>query len=90
MVGHDDPDLHARRETAACRSRRSYEVTVDATATAVSGRTLGKPYIFSFTTPTVKLLRTESYRRGGRADAPFVVLLRFNQPVQPAERRARI
>ncbi len=35
-----------------------YEVTVDATAAAVSGRTLAKPYIFSFTTPTVKLLRT--------------------------------
>ena len=62
-----------------------YDVTVDATAAAVSGRTLGKPYTFSFTTPTVKLLRTQTYRRGGRADAPFVVLLRFNQPVEPAD-----
>ena len=53
-------------------------------ATAVSGRTLGTPYTFAFTTPTVKLLRTETYRRGGRADAPFVVMLRFNQPVEPA------
>ena len=61
-----------------------YDVTVDATAAAVSGRTLGKPYTFSFTTPTVKLLRTETYRRGGRADAPFVVLMHFNQPVEPA------
>ena len=59
-----------------------YDVTVDATAAAVSGRTLGTPYTFSFTTPTVKLLRTDTYRRGGRADAPFVVvLLQFNQPV---------
>ncbi len=62
-----------------------YDVTVDATATAVSGRTLGEAYTFTFTTPTVKLLRTETYRRGGRADAPFVVLLRFNQPVERAD-----
>ena len=62
-----------------------YDVTVDATAAAVSGRTLGEAYTFSFTTPTVKLLRTETYRRGGRADAPFVVLLRFNQPVERAD-----
>jgi uncharacterized protein YfaS (alpha-2-macroglobulin family) len=61
-----------------------YDVTVDATAAAVSGRTLGAAHTFNFTTPTVKLLRTETYRRGGRADAPFVVLLRFNQPVDPA------
>ena len=67
-----------------------YDVTVDATAAAVSGRTLGKPYTFSFTTPTVKLLRTETYRRGGRADAPFVVLLRFNQPVEPADVAAHL
>jgi hypothetical protein len=51
-----------------------YDVTVDATAAAVGGRTLGEPYSFSFTTPTAKLLRTETYRRGGRADAPFVVI----------------
>jgi alpha-2-macroglobulin len=61
-----------------------YDVTVDATAASVSGRTLGEPFTFSFTTPTVKLLRTETYRRGGRADAAFVVMLRFNQPVEPA------
>ena len=62
-----------------------YDVTVDATAAAVSGRTLGAPYTFSFTTPTVKLLRTDAYRRGGRFDAPYVVLLRFNQPVDRAD-----
>ena len=62
-----------------------YDVTVDATAAAVSGRTLGAPYTFSFTTPTVKLLRTDAYRRGGRCDAPYVVLLRFNQPVDRAD-----
>ncbi len=62
-----------------------YGVTVDTTATAVSGRRLSEAYTFEFTTPTVKLLRTISYRRGGRADAPFVVLLRFNQPVEGAD-----
>ena len=62
-----------------------YEVTVDATAAAVSGRTLAAPYTFSFTTPTVRLLRTDAYRRGGRFDAPYVILLRFNQPVDRAD-----
>ncbi|HEY7500306.1 MAG TPA: MG2 domain-containing protein, partial [Vicinamibacterales bacterium] len=62
-----------------------YAVDVDTTATAISGRKLAEPYSFSFTTPTVKLLRTDAYRRGLRADAPYVVLMRFNQPVDPAE-----
>jgi uncharacterized protein YfaS (alpha-2-macroglobulin family) len=61
-----------------------FEVTVDASATAVSGRKLAEPYSFSFTTPTVKLLRTVTYRRGGRASAPFLILMRFNQGVDPA------
>ena len=62
-----------------------YDVTVDTTAIAVSGRRLAVPYKFSFTTPTVRLLRTEWYRRGGRAAGAVVVLLRFNQPVRPAQ-----
>ncbi len=67
-----------------------YDVTVDGTAAATSGRTLGTPYTFSFTTPTVKLLRTDAYRRGGRADAPFVVLMRFNQAVDPGAIAAQL
>jgi alpha-2-macroglobulin len=62
-----------------------YTVTVDATAKAVSGRTLAQPHTFSFTTPTVKLLETSWYRRDGRAGAPMVLLLRFNQRVRPAD-----
>ena len=62
-----------------------YDVTIDGTATAVSGRRLGQPHRFSFTTPTVRLLNTNWYRRGGRAGAPMVILLRFNQPVRPAD-----
>ena len=62
-----------------------YEVTIAATATAASGRRLGRPHQFAFTTPTVKLLNTNWYRRGGRAGAPMVVMLRFNQPVRAAE-----
>src|SRR5262245_24277034 len=57
-----------------------YEVTIDTTAMAVSGRRLAEPYTFSFTTPTVRLLRTEWYRRNDRADGAMVILLRFNQP----------
>jgi alpha-2-macroglobulin len=60
-----------------------FEVTIDTNATAVSGRKLARPYRFSFTTPTVKLLNTNWHRRGGRAGAPIVVMLRFNQPVKP-------
>ena len=40
-----------------------YEVTIDGSATAVSGHRLGEPYRFSFPTPTVKLLNTAWYRR---------------------------
>jgi alpha-2-macroglobulin len=62
-----------------------YEVDIDATAAAVSGRRLAKPHGFSFTTPTVRLLNTSWYRRGDRAGAQMVILLRFNQPVRPPD-----
>src|SRR5687768_3785551 len=41
-----------------------YDVTIDTTAVAVSGRRLAQPYRFSFTTPPVKLVRNDWYRRG--------------------------
>ncbi|HEX6972991.1 MAG TPA: Ig-like domain-containing protein, partial [Vicinamibacterales bacterium] len=63
----------------------AYEVTIDTTATAVSGRTLARPVSFRFTTPTVKLLSTEWYRRGNNVANDIVVLLRFNQPVRSAD-----
>jgi hypothetical protein len=62
----------------------TYTVTVDTSATAVSGRTLEKPETFTFTTPTVKLLNTNWYRRGDTVNGRMVVLLRFNQPVNRA------
>jgi len=62
-----------------------YEVTIAATATALSGRRLETPYTFSFTTPTVRLLKTEWYRDNGRYDGLLKVALRFNQPVRPAD-----
>lgn len=62
-----------------------YDVTVDATATAQSGRRLARPYTFTFTTPTVRLLNTQWYRRAGRYDRNVIVALRFNQPVRPAD-----
>ncbi|HET7697353.1 MAG TPA: MG2 domain-containing protein [Vicinamibacterales bacterium] len=71
----------ARRLPLATR----YDVTIAATAAALSGRTLAAPYRFSFTTPTARLLRTEWYRPGGRYDAAPLFVLRFNQPVKPAD-----
>jgi alpha-2-macroglobulin len=61
-----------------------YDVTIDATATSAGGATLGRPYTFSFTTPTLRLLQTTWSRRGGRYDRPVVLVLRFNQPVSHA------
>ncbi|HEV3214943.1 MAG TPA: MG2 domain-containing protein [Vicinamibacterales bacterium] len=62
-----------------------YDVTVDTTATATSGRRLAAPYTFTFTTPTVKLLKADWYRKATRYDTPMVVVLRFNQPVRAAD-----
>src|SRR5262245_41716225 len=63
----------------------TYTVTIDTGATALSGRTLARAETFSFTTPTVRLLRTNWYRRGGTVDGRIVVLLQFNQPVRTAD-----
>ena len=63
----------------------TYDVTVDASATAVSGRKLAKPISFRFTTPTVRLERVEWYRRGGTVDGRVVLVLFFNQPVRSAD-----
>src|SRR5512136_2131475 len=58
-----------------------FEVTIDTTATAISGRRLAKPYRFTFTTPTVRLLSTEWYRKRHRYTDPLIIALRFNQPM---------
>jgi hypothetical protein len=63
----------------------TYQVTIAAGATAASGMKLAQAVVFSFTTPTVKLLRTSWYRRGGTAEGRMVVLLRFNQPIRQAD-----
>jgi alpha-2-macroglobulin len=63
----------------------TYEVTVDTTATAVSGRKVARPVTFRFTTPTVKLLSTAWYRRDGTVNSRMVLLLRFNQPVNGSQ-----
>lgn len=59
-----------------------YEVVIDGGARSAFGELLGKPYVFSFTTPTVRLLSTTWYRRNGRFDQPVVIGLRFNQPIR--------
>ena len=62
-----------------------YQVTVDTTATAVSGRKLAKPVTSGFTTPTVRLNRVRWYRRGGTVDGRIVLMLSFNQPVRSVD-----
>ncbi len=62
-----------------------YDVRVDTSAAALSGRRLASPYSFSFTTPSVKLLDADPYRKNGRHDSPMMLALRFNQPVRPAD-----
>lgn len=61
-----------------------YTVRITTAAVAASGSRLSTPYTFSFTTPTVRLLGASWYREGGRVDAPIVVGLQFNQPVNNA------
>ena len=60
-----------------------YAVAIDKSAKSIAGNTLDRSYTFSFTTPTIRLLSTEWYRKGGRFDGPVVMALRFNQPVDP-------
>ena len=62
-----------------------YDVTIDTSATAVSGRRLAAPYTFTFTTPTVRLVAADWYRKNKRYDSPMIVALRFNQPVRAAD-----
>src|SRR5439155_5840817 len=59
-----------------------YDVLVDTSAVAVSGRRLAAPYRFGFTTPTVKLLGLDWYRKNKRYDSAMILALRFNQPVR--------
>jgi uncharacterized protein YfaS (alpha-2-macroglobulin family) len=63
----------------------SFQVTVDASVTAISGRKLARLVTFRFTTPTVTLEETQWYRRGRTVAGPLIVMLRFNQPVRPAD-----
>src|SRR5260370_7484277 len=58
-----------------------FDVVIDDTAKSINGKKLDPPYDFSFTTPTIALLNTNWYRKGGRFDAPVVIAPRFNQPV---------
>ncbi|HEV7424805.1 MAG TPA: MG2 domain-containing protein [Thermoanaerobaculia bacterium] len=58
-----------------------FDVTIDPEAKAVSGKTLGKAYQFSFITPTIQLLRTDWYRKDDKWDGGVVIALWFNQPL---------
>src|SRR5205823_10842820 len=67
-----------------------YDVTIAASATAVSGRKLARPYSFTFTTPTVRLLSKDWYRRNNRYDQPAIIPIHFNQPVRAADVAAHV
>ncbi len=60
-----------------------YRVTIDKTAKSVSGKTLDQVYSWTFTTPTIRLLSTDWYRKRP-PEGPVMIALRFNQPVNPA------
>ncbi|HKV98888.1 MAG TPA: MG2 domain-containing protein [Vicinamibacterales bacterium] len=62
-----------------------YTVRMSAATVSLTGHTLASPDEFDFTTPTVRLLQTQWYRKNGRFDDPVVLMLRFNQPVRPAD-----
>jgi uncharacterized protein YfaS (alpha-2-macroglobulin family) len=61
-----------------------FDVSIDPTAKAVSGKTLDRAYSFSFVTPTIRLLSTSWFREGDRFNGATVIALRFNQPVDAA------
>ncbi|MEZ5418032.1 MAG: Ig-like domain-containing protein [Vicinamibacterales bacterium] len=63
----------------------TYTVTVDTSARSAGGRTLAAPATFTFTTPPVRLQDVRWYRRGDTVAGALVILLRFNQPVRPAD-----
>ncbi|HUL74887.1 MAG TPA: MG2 domain-containing protein [Vicinamibacterales bacterium] len=62
-----------------------FTVHIDGTATSESGRRLGTPYEFTFTTPTARLSSARWYRRTERFDSPLVIVMQFNQHMRPAD-----
>jgi uncharacterized protein YfaS (alpha-2-macroglobulin family) len=65
----------------------TFNVSVDKSATSVTGNTLDQPYRWSFSTPRVRLLRTDWYRK---PNGSVVIALRFNQPVDAKTMAAEI
>lgn len=59
----------------------SYTVTVDASAKSVNGNTLDQAYSWTFSTPTIRLLSANWYRK---SSGSVVIALRFNQPIDAA------
>jgi uncharacterized protein YfaS (alpha-2-macroglobulin family) len=72
-------------QAPALPNATAFAVTIDALATSVAGHRLAAPYRFTFTTPTVRVLSAEWYRKAGRFDSAAVLALRFNQRVRPRE-----
>jgi uncharacterized protein YfaS (alpha-2-macroglobulin family) len=62
-----------------------YTVRIEPTARSAAGHQMPQPYSFTFSTPGVRLLGADWYRKTGRADSQAIIALRFNQPVRPAD-----
>ncbi|HEY0142975.1 MAG TPA: alpha-2-macroglobulin family protein [Thermoanaerobaculia bacterium] len=55
-----------------------FTVTIDKSARSVAGNTLDRPYMWTFTTPTIRVQSVDHYQK---ANGAVVIALRFNQPV---------
>lgn len=62
-----------------------YEVRVGPELRSVSGRSLSNPYVFAFTTPTVRLRSVRWIREDGTVRSPVLLAVAFNQKVDPRQ-----
>ncbi|HSN69393.1 MAG TPA: Ig-like domain-containing protein, partial [Thermoanaerobaculia bacterium] len=67
-----------RPDPAALRYATEFRVTVDSSARSIHGSALATPYVFTFTTPTLRLQHTRWYEKPNGA---VVFWVSFNQPI---------
>ena len=84
VVRHDGADLHARSQTSAlvCHELSGDDCVWHASRQRPEARQCRHLFLHYADCP---LLQTRWYRRGGTVDSRMVFLLRFNQPVRPAD-----
>ncbi|HEU5162543.1 MAG TPA: MG2 domain-containing protein, partial [Thermoanaerobaculia bacterium] len=67
-----------RPDPEALRYATAFRVTIDSSARSIHGSALKAPYVFTFTTPTIKLRHTRWYEK---ANGAVVFWVSFNQPI---------